>query len=416
MTKNRVAIIGGGASGFFAALRIKDQNPNAVVTIFEAGQDFLKKVRISGGGRCNVTHNIFEVSDFCKNYPRGQKELKSPFYTFQATDTLKWFSDRGVEIVAEDDGRMFPTTNRSDTIIDCFLNEADSLGVDLLLKHNIKSIVRNEDETFQLEIRAQKDYVADHLIIATGSSPTGYRFAKALGHEITDLAPSLFSFKISHALLLDKAGTSFKNTKLRMKLKSDDPKNNKGFKQDGPLLITHWGLSGPAILKISAWAAREFKSSNYKGDLFVNWLGLDSIEDANKIVARLKEENPKTALKNAYPEGITKSFWERLLSTLEINTDRKYSETSLKDFRKISDALFSFKLEVDGKNRYKDEFVECGGVNLKSVNFKTMESKTVSNLYFTGELLDVDGITGGFNFQNAWTTGYLAGSSIASRI
>ncbi len=414
--KNRVLIIGGGASGFFAALRIKDKNPNADVSIFEASNNFLKKVRISGGGRCNVAHNIFEVSDFTKNYPRGQKELKSPFYTFHTKDTLSWFKERGVEIKAEADGRMFPVTNKSDTIIDCFLNEAKKLQIKTFKKYNVQK-VEKKGSAFSVLVKDQGEFAFDHLIIATGSSPTGYRFAKSLGHSITDLAPSLFSFKITHPLLTDKSGTSFQNARLKVKIQNDlDPKKNKSFHQKGPLLITHWGLSGPAILKISAWAARHFKKSDYKGDLFVNWLGIDSLESANELMQNLKEEHSKTSLKNAHPKGLTKSFWGRVLSYLEMNLDQKYIETSSKDLRKIADLLFSTKFQIDGKNRYKDEFVECGGVNLKEINFKTMESKITKNLYITGELLDVDGITGGFNFQNAWTSGFIAGSSVSDQI
>ncbi len=410
----KVAIIGGGASGFFTALRIAELNPSADIKIFEATPGFLKKVRISGGGRCNVTHNLFEVSDFVKNYPRGSKELRSPFLQFQAADTIEWFKKRGVDIIAEADGRMFPTTNNSETIINCFIKEAESRNIQTLSKYNVESI-ETSGANFKINIRNQESYTADQVVIATGSSPTGYRFAKNLGHTITDLAPSLFSFKISSALLIDRAGTSFKNSKLRLKILDDAPTKNKGFKQDGPLLITHWGLSGPAILKLSAWAAREFKTANYKADLFVNWLGLSTLEEAVHILSKLKAENPKTSLKNAYPRELTRSFWERLLSVLEINSDLKYSETPKKTLHKIADALFSYKFEVDGKNRYKDEFVECGGVKLKEINFKTMESKVTPNLFFTGEVLDIDGITGGFNFQNAWTTGWLAGSEIAKR-
>ncbi|MGH1468312.1 MAG: NAD(P)/FAD-dependent oxidoreductase [Bdellovibrionales bacterium] len=411
---NKVAIIGGGASGFFTALRIAELNPQAEIKIFEATPGFLKKVRISGGGRCNVTHNLFGISDFVRNYPRGSKELRSPFMQFQASDTIEWFKKRGIEIVAEADGRMFPKTNSSETIINCFIKEAEHYNIKTLSKHNIESIEK-KGSSFLINIRNENSYAADQVVVATGSSPTGYRFAKSLGHTITDLAPSLFSFKISDALLIDRAGTSFKNTKLRLKILDDTPSKNKGFKQEGPLLITHWGLSGPAILKLSAWAAREFKTANYKAHLFVNWLGLNSLEDTISLLSGLKEDNPKTSIKNAYPRELSKSFWERLLSVLEINSDLKYSEASKKTLYKIADALFSYKFEVDGKNRYKDEFVECGGVKLKEVNFKTMESKITPNLFFTGEVLDVDGITGGFNFQNAWTTGWLAGSEIAKR-
>lgn len=414
---SKVAIIGGGASGFFAALRLAEltKNDDVCISIFEAGPDFLKKVRISGGGRCNVTHNIFEPKQFIQNYPRGARELRSPFSSFQASDTVDWFKERGVELVAEDDGRMFPSTNTSETIIRCFLNETQKFNIDLLNKYNVRSIEKVETK-FLIKLKDHDDFTADHIIVATGSSPTGYRFAKNLGHEITDLAPSLFSFKINNALLIDKGGTSFKSAKLSLKITDPSLNNKKNFKQEGPLLITHWGLSGPAILKLSAWAAREFKHADYKGRLFVNWLGLDSLEETYTLLTRLKDDNLKASLKNTYPRELTKSFWERILSVLEVNGEKKISETPNKTLKKLAEALFNYEFEVDGKNRFKDEFVECGGVNLKEINFKTMESKITPNLFFTGEILDVDGITGGFNFQNAWTTGWLAGSEIAKRI
>lgn len=413
--KQKVAIVGGGASGFFAALRcadlIKKKNLNASVHIFEAGPSFLKKVRISGGGRCNVTHNIFDSKKFTLNYPRGAKELLSPFTSFQSLDTLKWFKERGINIVAEDDGRMFPTTNSSETIIKCFLSEAEKLGIKLNLKHNIQKIDKTEDKKFSLEIRGHDTFKAEHLILATGSSPTGYRFAKVLGHKITDLAPSLFSFKISHPLLKDLPGTSFQNAKIQLKTPKD-----KTFKQAGPLLITHWGLSGPAILKISAWGARELKESHYSSKINVNWLGLDNLEESTALVKDLKEKSVKLYLKNALPQGLTKKFWEALLLSLDLKPGKKWADLSKKEINKMSLALFAFEFQSEGKNRYKDEFVECGGVCLKEVNFKTLESKITKNLFITGELLDVDGITGGFNFQNAWTTGWLAGSHIAASL
>jgi predicted Rossmann fold flavoprotein len=412
---NKIAIVGGGASGFFCALRcadlIRQQNLNASVHIFEASPGFLKKVRISGGGRCNVTHNIFESRKFTENYPRGAKELRSPFQTFQALDTLKWFKERGVDIVAENDGRMFPTTNSSETIINCFLNEAEKLNVELNLKHNIQKIEKNDNGKFKLEIRDHDDFICDSLVLATGSSPTGYRFAKNLGHTITDLAPSLFSFKISDPFLTDLPGTSFPDAKIIIKIPAV-----KSFKQMGPILITHWGLSGPAVLKASAWAARELKDSDYKSELVVNWLGLENLEVAKNLILSLKEENTKMSVKNTPPKGLTKKFWEKLLIRLNIKTDKRWADLSKKDTHVLAEALFCYNFKTEGKNRYKDEFVECGGVALKEVDFKTAGSKQVENLYITGELLDVDGITGGFNFQNAWTTGWLAAGSIVSKL
>jgi len=410
-----IVIVGGGASGFFCALRcadlIKKNKLSAKVQILEASTSFLKKVRISGGGRCNVTHNIFDSKKFSENYPRGAKELRSPFQKFQALDTLKWFEERGVKIVAETDGRMFPTTNSSETIIKCFLNEAESLGIELKTKSNVQKITVSSKGSFELEIRDSAKIEADYLVLATGSSPTGYRFAKQLGHQITDLAPSLFSFKISDSLLKNLPGTSFPDAKITLKIPGV-----KSFKQTGPVLITHWGLSGPAVLKVSAWAARELKTSNYQSELTVNWTGFENLETAKQALLNLKEANTKMNLKNSPPSGLTKKFWQELLIKLNIKIDKKWADLSKKDVHTLSESLFAYRFTTEGKNRYKDEFVECGGVSLKEINFKTSESKVVDNLFITGELLDVDGITGGFNFQNAWTSGWHAGNAIASKI
>lgn len=350
-----IAIIGGGAAGFFTALNIPNEHN---VSIFEETRNYLRKVKISGGGRCNVTHHQFEINEFIKNYPRGEKELISPLHQFQARDTVEWFKKRGVEIKVEQDGRMFPKTNSSQTIIDCFLKEA-----------------------------AQQ-----------GSSKSGYDLARGLGHKITELAPSLFSFKIQHPILKDMAGTSFKNVTLSLKL------NKRIFSQSGDLLITHWGLSGPAILKLSAWAAREFKNTNYKGKLTVNF-------NSNEIHT-LKKESAKKLVKNSKPTIFTNKFWNKVLDYLKIDQNKNWADISKKEIIHLQMICEQLELEIQGQNRYKDEFVECGGVDLKEINFKTMESKITPGLFFAGEVLDIDGITGGFNFQNAWTTAYIVANNI----
>ena len=410
--QRNIAIIGGGASGIFAAIRCaevaKEKNININIKVFEASKRFLKKVKISGGGRCNVTHHIFDPKNLILNYPRGKKELLSPFIKFQASDTVKWFEDRGVKIKHEKDGRMFPVTDNSETIIDCFMKETKKYKVQLVTQSNIKSIKKLENGKLSLLINKDKNFIADSVLIATGSMPSGYRLAKTLGHTITEIAPSLFTFKIEDLILENLAGTSFANSSLTLKIN-----NAKEFYQKGPLLITHWGLSGPALLKLSAWAAREMMHSNYKAKIIINWLGLESINDVKNILNNIKNNNTKVKIGNVYPLKITKKFWLQLLMKSGVEKEKNWSEINKKEFNIIVTNLFNCELEVLGKSRFKEEFVECGGINLKEINFKNMESKVCPGIYFSGEIMDIDGITGGFNFQNAWTSGWIAGSNMA---
>ena len=407
-----IAIIGGGASGIFASIRCaeaaKERKIDADIRVFEASTKFLKKVRISGGGRCNVTHHIFEVNDFCLSYPRGRKELLSPFQKFQAADTVEWFEERGVGLKHEVDGRMFPITDNSETIIDCFMQEANKHEIKLLNKMNVKSLKKLGDGRISLFINDDESFIADSVLIATGSMPGGYRLAKNLGHSITEIAPSLFTFKIQDEILEGLSGTSFSQAALTLKIDGAKP-----FEQKGPLLITHWGLSGPALLKLSAWAAREMMHTNYKAIITINWLGIERQDDAEKLLKTIKNNNTKTSVGKAYPSELTKRFWLQLLIKCGISKEKNWSEISKKEFRLIVKNLFNCELNVLGKSRFKEEFVECGGINLKEINFKTMESKVCSRLYFSGEVMDIDGITGGFNFQSAWTSGWIAGNNMA---
>jgi|TARA_B110000208_G_C11795786_1_gene439504 predicted Rossmann fold flavoprotein len=407
-----IAIIGGGASGIFASIRCaeaaKERKIDVDIRVFEASTKFLKKVRISGGGRCNVTHHIFEVNDFCLSYPRGRKELLSPFQKFQAADTVEWFEERGVGLKHEVDGRMFPITDNSETIIDCFMQEANKHEIKLLNKMNVKSLKKLGDGRISLFINDDESFIADSVLIATGSMPGGYRLAKNLGHSITEIAPSLFTFKIQDEILEGLSGTSFSQAALTLKIDGAKP-----FEQKGPLLITHWGLSGPALLKLSAWAAREMMHTNYKAKITVNWLGIERQDDTEKLLNTIKNNNTKTSVGNAYPSELTKRFWLQLLIKCDISKEKNWSEISKKEFHLIMKNLFSCELDVLGKSRFKEEFVECGGINLKEINFKTMESKVCSGLYFSGEVMDIDGITGGFNFQSAWTSGWIAGNNMA---
>ena len=400
---------------FFAALRVAEHakiNKLPIeVNIFESSSRFLKKVKISGGGRCNVTHYSFDPKEFLKNYPRGQRELISPFQRFQALDTVNWFKKRGITLVSESDGRMFPDTNSSETIIQCFTSEAKRLNIGI---HSLSAVtkVAKAKNGFCLKIGNESTEFCDFLIVATGSSKSGYELVKTLGHKMTDLAPSLFSFKINHKLLSNMAGQSFQNSMLTLSMKSNCKLK---FSQSGPLLITHWGLSGPAILKLSAWAARELKKSQYQAELIVNWLGLKSKNDLDQFIENHKNKYSKQLIKNNPIPGFSKRFWIQFLKEAPGVAKLQWSELSNKYKNSLIEALFQFKFLVTGKNRFKEEFVECGGVDLKEINFKSMESKIVKNLYITGELLDVDGVTGGFNFQNAWTTAWIAGTHIVDR-
>lgn len=411
MTK--VVVIGGGAAGFFAAINVAElavKNKSEVhVQILEASNLILKKVRISGGGRCNVTHNLFDVRAFCERYPRGSKELNSPFHTFQAQDTVQWFKNRGVNLVAEEDGRMFPDTNTSETIIDCFLESAKKSNIEIKLNHKVDSISKLEDGQFLIQIRNLEPIKADKVMIATGSSAFGYQLAESLGHSVTELAPSLFSFKITDPLIIELPGLSFENVEVKLLIENEKP-----FKERGPLLITHWGLSGPAVLKISAWAAREMLHSNYLGTLKVNWTGFERIDAVTEVLKKLKSEGQKSQIQNIYPEFLAKRFWLKILEKSNIPLEKRWADISNKDLQSLSESLFSTELKILGKNRYKDEFVECGGVALNEINFKKMESKICPGLFFAGEVLDIDGITGGFNFQNAWTGAWIAANSMVS--
>ena len=407
--QRRIAIIGGGASGVFASIRCAEiaaeQKLDVDIRVFETSARLLKKVRISGGGRCNVTHHIFEVKDFCLNYPRGRKELISPFQIFQAANTVEWFKRKGIVLKHESDGRMFPVTNNSETIINCFMQETNKHEIKLLTKMNVKSLKKLENGKISLFINDAESFVADSVLIATGSMPGGYRLAKSLGHTITEIAPSLFTFKIEDLILENLSGTSFSNAALTLNVDGAKP-----FHQKGPLLITHWGLSGPALLKLSAWAAREMMHAKYKAKIIVNWLGVEHQNDAEKILNSIKNNSTKSTIGKSFPSELTKRFWQQLLIKCEISKEKRWSEISKKEFNIIVENLYRCELSVLGKSRFKEEFVECGGINLKEINFRTMESKICPGLYFSGEVMDIDGITGGFNFQNAWTSGWIAGS------
>ena len=406
-----VIVIGGGAAGFFGAIACGSANPQLKVTLIEAGSKPLAKVRISGGGRCNVTHNCFEPARLVENYPRGGKALRGAFSRFQPRDTVEWYESRGVKLKTEADGRMFPITDSSETIINCLMHAANKAKVDLLTGVGVKTVKQYLDERgasyFQVELKNERVMKCDRLLIATGSNPLGYRWAKNLGHKIESAVPSLFTFNVRDNRLQGLAGVSVSNAQVKL----GTGKNK--LEQTGALLITHWGVSGPAILKLSAWGARSLFDFKYNSPLQINWLPESNQEDLNQLLTSLKQTNPQKKIVNYCPVELPKRLWQSLINYVEINPNKAWSEISKKELNKLVAEIVQGQYEITGKGAFKDEFVTCGGVSLKEVNFKTMESKKCPGLYFAGEILDIDGVTGGFNFQSAWTTSWLAGQAIA---
>lgn len=400
-----VIVVGGGASGFFTAINLAEQRPDLKIVILERGKEVLGKVKISGGGRCNVTHACFVPNVLAKYYPRGERELKGPFHTFSTGDVMQWFDDRNVELKIEDDGRVFPVTDDSQTIIDCMVDEAKMLHV----KVNTQTVVQNinkENSRWQIATNNDK-YEAKYLILAAGSSTKMWDICKELGHSIVPPVPSLFTFNIKDERLKDLMGISAPMVNVKVK--------NSNLKANGPILITHWGLSGPAILRLSAWGARELFSKNYQFELVVNWTHEFVFDEVLEELLENKINNPKKTISKHSHYQLTHRLWAQLVKAANIPEEMTWSDVSKKQLVKLAEQLTQCTFQVNGKSTFKEEFVTAGGIELKEVNFKTMESKVLENLYFTGEILNIDAITGGFNFQNAWTTGFLAAKAIAEK-
>ncbi len=407
MARADVAVIGGGAAGFFGAIAAAEANPGLRVIILEAGREPLAKVRISGGGRCNVTHACFDPAELIKAYPRGAKALRGAFSRFQPGDAVDWFGRHGVELKIEDDGRMFPTTDDSATIVDCLQLSAERRGIQVWTGTPVRGVTATP-EGFRLALGNGSDLEARHLLLASGSSPGGYRLAEQLGHELVPPVPSLFTFKVADPALRELAGVSL--PEVRLQLHSGSQK----FQQTGPLLITHWGLSGPAVLKLSAWAARELHGDRYQAQLTVNWLpGWDG-ERLGQSLRASREQQPRRQLSSWRPVPLPQRLWLYLLERQGIDPQRRWTETANRDLERLREGLHSDRYAIGGKGEFKEEFVTAGGIRLQDVDFRRMESRLQPGLHFAGEVLDIDGITGGFNFQNAWTTGWLAGQAIAA--
>jgi predicted Rossmann fold flavoprotein len=396
-----IIIVGGGAAGFFTAINIVEKNPKLKVAILERGAEVLQKVRISGGGRCNVTHACFEPNELVKFYPRGEKELRGPFHQFCSGDTIEWFEKHGVELKIETDGRMFPVSNSSQTIIDCFLKATQKLGIAVLTGQSVQSIFKKENE-WKIETQTE-NYLAEKLILATGSNPKVWEMLQIFGHAVISPVPSLFTFNIKDSRIKELPGVAAQVT-----VKVKDTK----LTSTGPLLITHWGMSGPAILKLSAWGARILHDKNYQFTIFVNWLNDEDTADVEKKLKDLKQEHAKKSVSKKSPFELTNRLWESLVLASGIEVETKWADLSKIQLQNLANQLTNGTFQVNGKSTFKEEFVTAGGIDLKEINFKTMESKLHENLYFAGEIVNIDAITGGFNFQNAWTSGFIVASAI----
>lgn len=387
----QVIVVGGGAAGFFAALRAAELHPDWRVTILESAAKPLGKVRISGGGRCNVTHDCPELSRLVTHYPRGGKQLRPVLARFGCPDTRRWFEERGVPLKVEADGRVFPVSDNSQTIIDCLTNEARRLKVEVVTRTPVSHL----EQGFTVEGRP-----ADRVILACGSSPAGYRMAQKMGHSLIPPVPSLFTFSIADERLDGLQGISLPKVKATLG----------DITQEGPLLITHWGLSGPAVLKLSAWGARELADRSYQADLRVDMLPEMKDEELRQRLLGGKTSNKQIGAVSPIP--FPKRLWERWVACAGIDPKKPYSEVPDKALNKLTEAIKRAPFVIQGKGVFKEEFVTAGGVPLNEVDLDTMQSRKCPGLYLAGEILDVDGVTGGFNFQSAWATGWVAGSSV----
>ena len=402
MEFKKVAVIGGGAAGFFAAISVKENHPSHQVILFEKTSKVLSKVRISGGGRCNVTHDCSDIPTLCDAYPRGGKKLKSIFYQFNINDTVGWFKTRGIPLKTETDGRMFPITDNSQSIIDCLESEIKHLNVTLKFGQTIKNIEQDEKE-WKLNFKDQPSQNFDFVIVATGGSPkiNGFNWLKNLGHNIISPVPSLFTFNMPQEPIKKLMGLVVENARIKI--------NNTKIITQGPLLITHWGMSGPAILKASAFGARELSKCDYKFEIQVNWVNETNTEILFNKLQDFSQLYPQKSIGWQKAFLLPNRLWNFLLTKIEISSEKKWNEVGKKKFRQLVNLLTQDTFKVSGKTTFKEEFVTCGGIDLNEIDLKTMQSKIAKNIYFAGEVIDVDAITGGYNFQAAWSSGFVAG-------
>ena len=397
----RVAVIGGGAAGFFAAIQVKTNYPDADVQLFEKSNKVLSKVRISGGGRCNVTSGLTSISDLSKSYPRGGKQLKKLLPVFSTKDTWKWFEQEGVELYTQTDGRVFPKSDNSASIVNALMTRFQTLGCELHIQRAVEKLEK-EGEKLAVTINSNRQFF-DQVIVASGGSPKrmGFKWLEDLGHKIVDPVPSLFTFNLPGDPIRDLQGVSVADATVSIR--------STKLEARGPLLITHWGMSGPAVLKLSAFGARILNEMAYQYEVKVNWTGNQNEQEVRQIIDEIRSSNPKKKVENVNPHSFPTRLWTYLLEKAEVDLSKNWAELSKKEINKLCQVLTNDSYSAKGKTTFKEEFVTCGGVSLESVNMKTMESKVVPGLYFAGEVLNIDGVTGGFNFQAAWTTGYVAG-------
>jgi predicted Rossmann fold flavoprotein len=406
--QQRLVVIGGGAAGFFCAVNAARMNPALKVTVLEKTSKLLSKVKISGGGRCNVTHDVFDIVELSKRYPRGQNFVKKTFHQFFTTDTVKWFEERGVRIKAEKDGRMFPVTDSSQSIIDCLMNEANSYGVEIRMNAEVRE-VKNEKGQWNISMANSQQLTSDFLCLATGGYPKASMFdwLKNLGHTFSEPVPSLFTFNLPKHPITGLMGVSVE--KARVKIEGSK------LVEEGPVLVTHWGLSGPAVLRLSAWGARELKDKNYDFKVHLNWVPEHNEQILKETFQQFRKTAASKKISNQNIGGLPNRLWAFLMEQSGINSEMRFADLPVKAENTFIKSLVDYVVEVKGKTTFKEEFVTAGGISLSEVDANTMMSKKHLNLYFAGEVLDVDGITGGFNFQHAWTSGWIAAKSIAAK-
>ncbi|CAN5364525.1 NAD(P)/FAD-dependent oxidoreductase [soil metagenome] len=406
IANKHIAIIGGGAAGFFAAVNCAEMYPQHSITIFEKGSKLLSKVRVSGGGRCNVTHACFDIQLLAKNYPRGEKQLKSVFSRFMTNNTIEWFAERGVQLKAEADGRMFPVTDSSQTIIDCLMREADLHKVKIEMNADVLRLEKKENGKIELTFRYEDRRLFDAVLIASGGSANeaGFDWLKETGHTIVSPVPSLFTFNMPKNPVTELMGVAVEWARIKI-LQTK-------YTNEGPLLITHWGMSGPAILKLSAQAARTLSEVKYNFKIQICWLKDKKEDEMRSLLQRIKKDAATKMINNTNEFGLPKRLWYFLLYKSGIEENTQWAQLSKEQLNKLLNNLLYDEYAVSGKTTFKEEFVTCGGVSLNDVDFKSMESKKMKGLYFAGEVLDIDAVTGGFNFQAAWSTGFVAAGSM----
>lgn len=418
--KYDLLVIGGGAAGFFGAIHTASINPDLRIAILERGKDVLGKVRISGGGRCNVTHAEYDPRELVANYPRGEKELLGPFHSYACGDTQEFFESRGVPLKVEEDGRIFPVSDSSGDIINCLLKECSHYGIEILYRHPVRTLEQKEGHWI---VHTDKERLSTRkVLLATGSNTKVWNLLEGLGHKIVSPVPSLFTFNIKDPLLEGLPGLAVeaKVKALPATVSSQGVKTTEegwaSMEQQGPLLITHWGISGPGVLKLSAWGARLLHECRYKFRVLINWLPEEDGDSILELITSSRANFSKKLVSNTPLGGLPKRLWTKMLQAAGVHPDRKWAELSKAETRELARVLVATEFKVDGKSTFKEEFVTAGGVSLTDIDFRTFESKVCPGLYMAGEILDIDAITGGFNFQNAWTGAYIAARSICDSL